>query len=176
MLVSRVVIRWFNDCLIEAAGPAERVDDVPAARAIVRQRATGVMGWHVEETEHDGVLTFSEGCQTLAEVAVSPSTDEPILSLAQNEVASVLGEELAEAGQCAMKLIRFGIGVNPWTGVTNSKALASELGDVLAAIALAEKHGLLDLADVSAARDRKLRAWVAENGSRLRYASARGIK
>lgn len=173
--MSRVVIRWFNDCLIEAAGPVERVDDVPAARAIVRQRATGVMGWHVEETERGGVLTFSEGCQTLAEVAVSPSTDEPVLSQAQNEVAALLAEELAEAGQCAAKLIRFGVGVNPWTGIANAIALSTELGDVLAAMALAERYGLIDLAWVSSARDRKLRALEGELG-RLRYASAWGIK
>lgn len=173
--MNRVVINWHNDCLIEAAGPLEAVPDVPTARALIVQRATGVMGWHVEETERDGALIFSEGCQTLAHVVVAPCPDEPLLSQAQNEVAAMLAEELAEAGQCASKLIRFGVGVNPWTGVWNSAALASELGDVLAIVALAEKHGLVDLGEVSAARDRKIRA-LQSNDGRLRYASPRGIR
>jgi len=92
------------------------------------------------------------------------------------EIATVLSEECAEAAvelmkvvQRCTKILRFGLTVNPWTGVHNRDAIELELGDVVAMIRALHANQVIDLERVSTCADRKLEALRRPDG-RLRIA------
>lgn len=65
------------------------------------------------------------------------------LDAEQREAAVLLAEEACEVGQELSKLQRFGLGLNPYDGVSNTVRLSRELGQLLANIDIAIKYGLV---------------------------------
>lgn len=93
------------------------------------------------------------------------------MNLASAEALAILAEEAAEVIQSVTKIQRFGLVINPWTEKHNRDTLETELGDLLAAIALAYKHGLVDPKFIVAHANAKLNAFRVNDG-RLRHANA----
>jgi hypothetical protein len=75
----------------------------------------------------------------------------------EREVLTILQEEAAEVIQAASKLLRFGEGVtNPVTGVTNTKELGLEIGDLrLMLQVLYESTEIVDPLDIGLGMRRK---------------------
>lgn len=95
----------------------------------------------------------------LAEADASP---------AQDECARLIAEEGIELAHVALKIPRFGVRVNPHDGRHATARLAEEIGHLLAAIDLAEIHGLIDRETIAAAHIRKLKEYRA--GGLLKHA------
>lgn len=70
---------------------------------------------------------------------------------AEREALDVLGEEGDEVSQAASKCRRFGVSCNPFTGRSGGEDLSTEIGQLLAAIDLAEYHELIDMTLVAEA-------------------------
>lgn len=114
--------------------------------------------------------------EVFASAIVMPAEDRAIGEPAR-EVLDCLKEECAEVIQAASKITRFGLEMNPWTGIANQADLESELGDVLAFVELAAKYDLVDVGRVRAACERKIAKLIAAGSSgRLRHATARGMR
>lgn len=71
------------------------------------------------------------------------------------EVLALIAEECSEVVQRIGKTIRWGWDAD-FDGTTQADKLEAELGDVLAAIAVAERNGLIDCANVFKHADAKL--------------------
>jgi hypothetical protein len=75
----------------------------------------------------------------------------------QAEALALLAEECGELIQAIGKIQRHGLwSEHPDTGIPNQHALTKEIGDVLAALRIAEVQRLIAWANVIGARDRKL--------------------
>jgi len=77
------------------------------------------------------------------------------------EILHILQEECAEVSQVISKIFRFGF-TSKWQGVTNTKKLEEELGDVVAMIQLLVEHDIVkqECINAAAAKKRiKLQTW-----------------
>lgn len=82
------------------------------------------------------------------------------LTPAELEVLAVLSEECAEAQQEIGKILRHGLdSKNPFDpkSVTNLEKLRIELGDILAALELLERVGLVSRSELETLKERKLK-------------------
>lgn len=71
-------------------------------------------------------------------------TPQPLPTLHEREVITILIEECAEVQQRATKLLRFGRDeIQPGQPLTNAERLSKELGDLLTMIGMAEDLGLV---------------------------------
>jgi NTP pyrophosphatase (non-canonical NTP hydrolase) len=81
----------------------------------------------------------------------------------ETEVMDILQEECAEVIQMISKCRRFGIdNTHLKAGVSNRAKLTEEMGDLVCMIQLAQEFGVVDVAEVLAASDRKrekLKIW-----------------
>ena len=79
------------------------------------------------------------------------------LSPAQDEALELVQEECAELIQIISKIQRHGLfSHHPDTGEQNLHLLHREIGDVMAALRIAEVQNLIHWGDVVTARDKKL--------------------
>lgn len=85
------------------------------------------------------------------------------------ELLTVQIEELVEAAQRCTKILRFGLTVNPWTGLHNRDTLEIEMGDVVAIMRALVAHEVIDGDRISDYADRKIEALRRPDG-RLRIA------
>ena len=95
---------------------------------------------------------------------------------ARDEMLTVLAEECAETTQACTKILRFGAGVNPYTGTTTQASLEDELGQVIAAALVLAKYGGINLEAVERATERRLADYKRNEAGRLRHASAEGVE
>jgi len=82
------------------------------------------------------------------------------LTPAELEVIAVLSEECAEVQQEIGKILRHGLdSKNPFDpkSVTNLEKLRIELGDILAALELLERVGLVSRSELETLKERKLK-------------------
>jgi NTP pyrophosphatase (non-canonical NTP hydrolase) len=83
----------------------------------------------------------------------------------QQEILTIAQEECAEVIQVISKIFRFGLGhehISSHRGITNTEKLNEEVGDLLAMIDLLIDEGILDTAQLTDAKQRKidkLRIW-----------------
>lgn len=92
-------------------------------------------------------------------------------SPAQREALVLAAEECAEVVQACMKILRFGY-QNPWDHSLNPiERLESEIGDALAAFAVLEALGMIDLRSVEHYSRQKHQKLLADE-RRLPLASA----
>lgn len=79
------------------------------------------------------------------------------LSPAEAEALALVAEECAEVVQIIGKILRHGLySRHPNGGPSNRQRLESEVGDLHAALHIAECAGLMDTANIHVARDGKL--------------------
>lgn len=71
------------------------------------------------------------------------------------EVLSLLDEECHETGQRINKIIRWGWEAD-FEGTTQRYKLENEMGDILAAMLVAQENGFIDMKEVERHRDAKL--------------------
>lgn len=163
-----VTLTWFDSDMHEfdagRAGVRELTfDTVPEARKWWEDDLDSRFGnYHANERKlEDGrrEITCGSG-YTRGFLKVDYTLDDP-LSAAQLEASAHLIEECAESIQVLTKMQRFGIRVNPWDGEHNADHLTTELGQVLAAMQLATKYGLVDPKKVQAAKDERIQHWLS---------------
>ena len=87
---------------------------------------------------------------------VEHRTEDP-MTPAQTEALALLSEECGELVQIIGKIMRHGyFSCHPDTGRPNYELLAREVGDVMAALRIAEVQRLISWGEVIRARDNKL--------------------
>jgi len=91
------------------------------------------------------------------------------LSDAQAELLVVLTEECAETIQRATKIQRFGLRVNPWTGLHNRDTLETEIADIMAIVDLLNCAAVINAQRVHAKTVEKIGKLAVPDG-RLRFA------
>lgn len=92
------------------------------------------------------------------------------LTEAEDEALTLLEEECAEVIQAICKIKRHGrASCDPRTGVNNTAALEKEVGDVLSAMDIAVREGLINRQWVEEARQEKIRKFRANVGNLLHH-------
>ena len=100
---------------------------------------------------------------------VMPDVPLEELDPAIRELLTNLAEECSEVVRCCTKILRFGMRINPYTGIHNVDSLELELGDVSAISEILERYRVLDLDRVQNHADTKIEALSLADG-RLRFA------